>query len=92
MTTIDHCCSAMENAVTDPTIPVDFIRKYREYGVRVLDGGSSHLRITFCPWCGQRLPESLRDAWFDGLERLGIDPYGDEVPIEYTDDRWYSGT
>ncbi len=45
------CCLAMENAIADPTIPVDLIQKFREYGVRVLDGGSSHLRIAFCPWC-----------------------------------------
>ena len=27
------------------------------YGLPVHDGGSSHIVIAFCPWCGVRLPE-----------------------------------
>lgn len=90
MSTIVFCCAEMERAVADPTIPLDYTPKLREYGVRVLDGGSSQLLIGFCPWCGQKLLESLRDEWFDALERLGVDPYGDEIPTEFTDDRWYT--
>lgn len=90
MSMIGFCCLQMESAVADPTVPVDYIPKLREYGVRILDGGSSHLGIRFCPWCGQQLPDSLRDEWFDSLERLGVDPYGDEIPSEFTDDRWYA--
>jgi len=26
------------------------------YGLYVHDGGSSVIAISFCPWCGQRLP------------------------------------
>lgn len=90
MSTIGFCCLQMESALADSTVPVDYIPKLREYGVRILDGGSSHLRITFCPWCGQKLPDSLRDEWFDNLERIGVDPYGDEIPSEFTDGRWYA--
>jgi len=32
-----------------------------EYGIRVHDGGSSIIRIAFCPWCGTRLPRPRRD-------------------------------
>jgi len=48
------------------------------------------LRITFCPWCGQKLPDSLREDWFDRLEQLGVDPYSAKIPEEFTDERWYS--
>ncbi|HJX48173.1 MAG TPA: hypothetical protein VJ375_10015 [Gaiellaceae bacterium] len=33
---------------------------YREYGLIVHDGGSSMIVIDYCPFCGARLPESLR--------------------------------
>jgi hypothetical protein len=31
---------------------IRYIAKFREYGVRVLDGGSSYVVLRFCPWCG----------------------------------------
>ena len=27
-----------------------------EYGIIVHDGGSSIVRIAYCPWCGSKLP------------------------------------
>lgn len=79
----------MELAVVGPEYPIHYSPKLREFGVRILDGGSSRLMISFCPWCGQKLPDSLRDDWFDRLENLGIHPSEDEVPAEFTDDRWW---
>nr|WP_067736167.1 hypothetical protein [Novosphingobium naphthalenivorans] len=29
------------------------------YGIMIHDGGSSMVRINFCPWCGAKLPEPL---------------------------------
>jgi hypothetical protein len=84
-----HCCEQMKMAVADPDIPIVYTPKFREYGVRVLDGGSSTLGFMFCPWCGQRLPESLRDVWFDELERRGIDPADGNIPAEFSDETWY---
>jgi hypothetical protein len=80
----------MRVAIEDQESPITYIDKFREYGLQVLDGGSSHIEIDFCPWCGKKLPESLRDNWFDELERLGIDPYGDAIPDEFGDERWYN--
>jgi hypothetical protein len=91
MSAMKFCCSQMETAVHDPNIPVIFTPKFREFGIRILDGGTSSLAIVFCPWCGQKLPDSLRDDWFDKLEQLGVDPYGKDIPAEFTDERWYSG-
>jgi hypothetical protein len=66
-----------------------YIPKFDEYGIIVHDGGTSMVRIQFCPWCGTRLPESKRDRWFDELKRRGIDPRGEQVPAEYQTDAWY---
>ena len=76
--THSHCCEMMIRSVEDPDVPISFSEKFVEYSVRVLDGGTSGIIITFCPWCGTKLPESERDKWFDKMEERGLDP-GDEI-------------
>ena len=89
MSKINVCCSEMQKAVQASETPVISIPKFRETGIRILDGGSSYLEIKFCPWCGQSLPKSLRNVWFDRLEQMGLDPIGQDIPAEYSDERWY---
>lgn len=89
MNPYEFCCERMRLAVESDEIPIVYTARYREFGVRVLDGGTSTIELLYCPWCGQKLPESLRDRWFDELERRGIDPATGELPAEFTDDRWY---
>ena len=79
----------MRSAIDQEEVPIVYVPKYREFGIRILDGGTSYIVLVFCPWCGKRLPESLRDAWFEELERLGIDPTGSNIPPEFSDERWY---
>ncbi|MEU6239707.1 hypothetical protein [Streptomyces sp. NPDC047024] len=69
----NHCCEAMNRHVNVrcdqheddpfgcPDALVGFSAKFQEYGLIVHDGGASSITIDFCPWCGQRLPESQRD-------------------------------
>ena len=97
-----HCCEAMARQVTwhcdhhdDPfdcaDVVVLFSARFQEYGLIIHDGGTSSIGIDFCPWCGQRLPTSQRDRWFEKLEGRGIDPWEDEIPAEFQDDRWLHG-
>lgn len=79
-----HCCSEMAAALAydcdqhaDPfdcpdTVLV-FHELFSEYGLPIRDGGQSYLVISNCPFCGAKLPESGRDAWFDALEAAGLD-------------------
>lgn len=72
-----HCCADMKDALTnacaehagDPfecgDMLMSFSPTFAEHGLIVHDGGASSVLIKFCPWCGTRLPESQRDAWFD---------------------------
>jgi len=90
MSQIQFCCDRMESAIRDPDIPIIYTGKFNEYGVQILDGGTSSLLLEFCPFCGQKLPQSLRDSWFDELERRGIDPIEGNIPAECTDNRWYT--
>ena len=65
--------------------------RFDEYGIIVHDGGSSHIGIAYCPWCGAKLPESKRDLWFDRLESLGYgNPTEQEIPGEYQTGEWYT--
>jgi len=82
----------MRDAIDSSESSVVFVSKFREYGLKIIDGGSSYLEINFCPWCGSRLPDSLRDEWFDRLEYLGIDPAVNKIPEEFLNDLWYSKT
>lgn len=84
-----HCCDRMQLYLEDGETAIAFDRQFREYGILVLDGGSSVIEIHYCPWCGARLPESLRDEWFKEIEGLGIDPHGDSVPLSYQSDDWW---
>ncbi|MEV6028376.1 hypothetical protein [Streptomyces sp. NPDC052036] len=94
-----HCCAAMteqvnrrcerhDDAFTCPDALILFTARFQEYGLVVHDGGTASIGIDFCPWCGQRLPESQRDRWFEELESRAIDPWSDGIPAEFQDDRW----
>lgn len=89
MISTNFCCAELQRAVEDPDIPIVYTPKFREFGLRVLDGGSSSILLSYCPWSGTKLPSSLRDAWFDELERRGINPHADNIPDEFLDERWY---
>ncbi|WP_282693868.1 hypothetical protein [Streptomyces sp. CC208A] len=88
---IEHHCDDHADAYDCPDAVVAFSTRFQEYGLIIHDGGRSSFGIAFCPWCGSRLPESQRDRWFEELERLGLDPWEDEVPPAYEDDRWLTG-
>lgn len=97
-----HCCEKMRlqvEMVCDqhpdpsdcPDAVVGFTPRFREYGLYIHDGGPSRYVIQFCPWCGSRLPESLRDEWFAEMERRGIDPGEGKVPVAFQSSAWWSG-
>lgn len=63
-----------------------------QYDVRFdeywLPAGEARQCLFYCPWCGEKLPPSKSDQWFDALEALGIDPLNDEVPDLYRSGAW----
>ena len=96
-----HCCDEMHShtefscAVHStpedcPDALVGYSDRFREYGLLIHDGGSSSISIRFCPWCGSKLPESLRDRWFEELSALGFDdPWSQEIPESFRTGAWY---
>ncbi|HEY3386863.1 MAG TPA: hypothetical protein VGK46_10155 [Saprospiraceae bacterium] len=57
--------------------------------ILIYDGGSSVIQISYCPWCGSKLPESKRDRWFEDMRQLGFEDEYDDIPEEYTTDEWW---
>lgn len=84
-----HCCEDMETFITSNELAVIYNNKFREYGIRYTDGGTSYQIINYCPWCGKKLPESLRDKWFDEIESQGFDPDDPNLPKKYLSDEWF---
>lgn len=85
----EHRCERFEHALLDPDVPIDYYDVYREVTIKVLDGGSSGLLLSFCPFCGWRFPDSLRDEWFDRLEELGIEPEDPMLPLAMRSNAWW---
>ena len=85
-----HCCANMSERLSDDTA-IRYIPEFREYGSPVLDGGSGFVVLRSCPWCGAELPLSLRYRWFETLEGLGLDPYGDMATVSRLASRRWAG-
>jgi hypothetical protein len=46
----------MREAVESQEIPIEYTPKFREFGVRVLDGGTSTLLLIHCPGVDKNVP------------------------------------
>ena len=64
---------------------VHYDARYDAYWVEA--GGARQL-LFFCPWCGEKLPPSQRDRWFDELEAQGIDPAIGPIPEKFQSGEW----
>ncbi len=96
-----HSCKEMKKRLSyqceDHSDPFDcpdsliiYVPRFDEYGLIVHDGGQSYITISFCPWCGKKLPVSKRDRWFETLAAHGYDnPSTQEIPKEFLSNEWY---
>jgi hypothetical protein len=87
-----HLCEDMVRALADPDVPLVYNDKLREYSILIQDGGSSVAVIEFCPFCGVKLPGSLRDEWFDRLDQLSLEPDSPELPLDMRSGAWWRRT
>ncbi len=84
------CCHALEQLCIEEEYPIHYNPKLREFGLDILDGGSSIQLISFCPCCGKQLPRSLRNDWFQAVEDAGFDPIESvDIPQEFNSDEWW---
>lgn len=94
LTPIEHCCELMELFLHDPRVPLEYYPIAREYGVMLKDSAAIQL-LLYCPWCGKKLPGSVREQYFNILEKeYGIESDLDSshdlnIPTEFKSDEWW---
>jgi len=94
---IIHCCDLMDLFLEDQRVPILYLAKYREYNIPLLYKSkiTALQGIMYCPWCSKKLPERLRDKWFEILEKEYNldDPRREEqekfIPEEFETDEWW---
>src|ERR1700738_1353686 len=64
----DHCCMLMARYLQDGRINIGYLKKFREYYIPLHDPMIIQC-IVYCPWCGTKLPKSLRDEYFNILKK-----------------------
>lgn len=96
----------MNTILEDRRLSICYLPEFREYGIWtqsavfqwfkkqkkgfIPEPSGGFQQMIFCPWCGLRLPDSLRDAWFDQLEKLWFDdPINQKIPKEFKSDLWW---
>jgi len=95
----DFCCEEINSHLfrSDKNISelhLDYYPVFREYSIDYKEefGGGNQL-INFCPWCGSKLPSTLREKFFTTLKKeynieVGIGDYKQriDIPSEFKSD------
>jgi len=90
----NYCCDLMDTFTRDPRVGVSYYPKTRAYYIDLLDGPAKQ-GIFYCPFCGSKLPSSLRDKYFKLLgKKFKIkDPFDEEqtqnISEEFKSDEWW---
>lgn len=82
-------CDTHNDPFDCPDQLILYNEKFDEYSIIIHDGGTSSVNIEFCPWCGKKLPKTKRDAWFNIIENLGLEPDSPNIPKEYLSNEWW---
>lgn len=85
---LPHECQWMTEAVEDDRVPVIYVPRFREFGFRAPEHPTFHV-FSYCPGCGQALPGSLRDEFFDRIETMGLEPESPDLPLDFRSDAWW---
>jgi len=89
----NHCCDHMVYALEDYQKLLNYDAKYREYGLKI-PGHTGCLIMDYCPFCGVKLPSSLRKQWGytlrnDYLLEDPIEKDKSKIPQEFLTDQWW---
>jgi hypothetical protein len=72
----------------DATAPVEYTPTFREFAV-VCSPPETQYTFRWCPWCGEELPKSLREEFYEEIWALGLDDDDDPLPAKYRSDAWW---
>jgi hypothetical protein len=93
---MEHCCSTMNHYLSLKNNRFYYSPLMREYAIDNKNAITIRL-LNYCPWCGAKLPASLRDEYFSVLEKeYGLDLCLSDVwerspliPPEFLSDEWW---
>ena len=86
---MEHCCKELDTFLKDVRLPLNYNPRMREYSLKYKDGLSVQI-MNFCPFCGGKFPESLRDKFYDEIFDAGYEGDDDKnLPSEYRSDAWW---
>lgn len=89
MTNRHHCCDKMQFFLEEKKVNINYFPQCREYSIGLKGGGGDQL-LTFCPWCGSKLPQSLENVFFCFLKKMNIENASSpELPEEFKTDAWW---
>ena len=95
---MSHCCDVMEYYSTGAKGVLKYSPATREYKFILYNtpGKLGYQEITYCHWCGSRLPQSLGKEWYEAVKQdLGLeDVEGDaeewaKLPEKYKTEQWW---
>jgi uncharacterized protein DUF6980 len=85
-----HLCETMRIVVQGEDRLIEYVDRFREYGIPYGDG--SFQVLSYCPFCGAKLPKSLRDEWFRAIHGMGLEAGDPAMPDEYRSGDWWRRT
>ena len=76
------CCKEMQDNIHKNSVTYDSMTRdyYIRYNINSETGIGRGSDLTYCPWCGSKLPRALVSEWFNILEN----EYKIEVPDSTT--------
>jgi len=88
-----HCCLTMDRGLLSYANVLNYDSKYREYGIKV-PKSTGCILLDYCMFCGKNFPISVRDEWYDILEKeYGLESPNEEdkkkIPKEFLTDEWW---
>ena len=85
----------MVDFLNDPLVPIIYYPHLREYNILLKRRSGGLQGIDYCPWCGIKLPTSVREEYFRILfDELHLEPEFKEIetpglPEEFKTDEWW---
>jgi hypothetical protein len=84
-----YCCNEMKFLIAENEVAIGYNPRFREYSIDLRNNDITCQMIEYCPWCGKKLPTSLRDECANELEKLGYGLFDDNIPQKYKTDKWW---
>lgn len=84
ITLTKFCCEYIRDFCDDPRVQITYSPVFREYHIP-LKGNAARQRILYCPWCGTKLPTSVRDNYYELLDDAQLE----DPPEEFQGDTWW---